>query len=83
VTAADPQALVAERSRPNAALLFLGGIVAMTLGMVMVIGGILSGPLFLPGTWLILISLLLFAAGGIMDAVRPAGDDPSVPATTY
>jgi hypothetical protein len=41
------------------------GAFLLVLGMATTIAGIPVAPLFRPGTWLILLALLLIAAGGI------------------
>lgn len=54
-----------------------GAAALLALGMAMAFLGILLPPLFLPGTWIILLGLLGFATAGVLAVVRPrASDDP-------
>jgi len=50
------------------------GAILLSLGMIAVVAGILVAPLFLPGTWVIAVALLCFAAGGVLN-VASAGRD--------
>lgn len=52
-------------------------LAAMTLavaGMMLVIGGVLSAGLFLPGVVLIVLSLVAFATAGVLAMLRPAAE---------
>jgi hypothetical protein len=46
-----------------------GGALALVAGMAITVLGIPFAPLFRPGTWLILLAMLVMAAGSIARAV--------------
>jgi hypothetical protein len=55
----------------RAALVVYGGVILCTLGMMLVILGIITSGLFLPGAIVILIGCLVCALAGVL-AVLPA-----------
>jgi hypothetical protein len=72
----------------RATLLAYAGVALLVMGMVLAIAGILTPPLFLPGTWIILLGILTCVAAAILGAVAaradasPAtGPSPSAPST--
>jgi len=54
-----------------AGLLLPGGALLLTFGMILVVAGVVIAPLFRPGTWVILLALLVMAAGGLVTLARP------------
>jgi len=54
----------------NAALMARIAIVASGLAMILVVAGMMHGSLFLPGVVLMVVSMALFAAAGVLSAVR-------------
>jgi len=66
------QATSPQRTARRATTLVHIGVALLVIGMALVIGGILSGPLFLPGTWVILLGILACAAAAIVRMVQPA-----------
>jgi hypothetical protein len=60
-------------------LLVDAGVIVLTLGMIAVVAGVFIAPLFLPGTWLIALSLLCVAAGGVLNVVSAGGSDATSP----
>ncbi len=51
-------------------IILLSGLALATLGMILVVLGVISGGLFLPGVVLLLIGLLVCAGAGIFGVVR-------------
>jgi hypothetical protein len=49
------------------------GLGLIGIGMILVVLGTQIAPLFMPGTWLILVGLLGFAGVGILHAMRKPG----------
>jgi hypothetical protein len=47
------------------------GTALLVAGMMLVIGGVLTTGLFLPGVFVIGLGLLVFAAAGVLGIVRP------------
>jgi len=54
--------------------LLLAGIGVAGAGVVLAIAGVIAGPLFLPGTWIILAGALVLAGAGITGIVEARGD---------
>lgn len=55
------------RSTPALAhWLLLGALVLVVVGMALVVLGTQMSALFMPGTWMILVSLLVFAVAGLL-----------------
>lgn len=52
----------------------VAGLALLGLGMILVVAGVVKGALFVPGTWLILLGLLAFAAAGIVRLLRTRGE---------
>ncbi len=63
-THADSQPLQSRASQGR--ILLHAGLAALTGGQALVFAGIMIAPLFLPGTWAILLGCLLFAAGAVL-----------------
>jgi hypothetical protein len=53
-------------------LMVPGAVAAITLGVALAFAGIRVGPLFVPGTLLILIGLIAAAAAGVLAVIRDA-----------
>lgn len=53
-------------------LLLTAGTVLLALGLALAFLGILTAPLFLPGTWLILLGLLACAGAGVLALLAPS-----------
>ncbi len=51
--------------------LLAAGVALLALGMALAFLGIVTPPLFLPGTWLILLGLLAGAAAGVLALLAP------------
>ncbi|MGD8276390.1 MAG: hypothetical protein PVH00_00125 [Gemmatimonadota bacterium] len=56
-----------------ARLLLPGGVGVTGAGVVLAIAGVVAGPLFLPGTWFILLGILLLAAAGVTGIAEARG----------
>lgn len=52
-----------------------GSVAVLALGMGTAFLGILLPPVFLPGTWIILLGLLGCAAAGVLAIARPPATD--------
>lgn len=52
-------------------LILPGGVLLLVLAMAITIAGIPVAPLFRPGTWLILVALIVIAAGGALRIASP------------
>ena len=61
-----------QRTVRHATTLVHAGVALLVIGMALVIGAILAGPLFLPGTWVILLGILACAVAAIMRLTQPA-----------
>lgn len=57
----------------------LVGTTISTIGMAVTLAGILMGPLFLPGVYLIGLGLLVLAVAGIAGAATAPDDAPAAP----
>ena len=53
-------------------LLAYAGIMLMSVGMMLIVAGVITAGLFLPGAVLILLSMIVFGIAGIL-AVLPRG----------
>ncbi len=60
--------LVAERWGE---LVLLAGVMALALGMILFIIGVNAAGLLLPGVYVLMLALLLLAAGGVLRVLRP------------
>jgi hypothetical protein len=71
-TAAPGPALRARR--PLLGRLLPAGVGVAGAGVVLAIAGVIAGPLFVPGTWIILVGMLALAAAGLLGATETRGD---------
>jgi hypothetical protein len=61
-------------TRARARLLLAAGVGVTGAGVVLAIAGVVAGPLFLPGTWVILLGTLVLAAAGVTGILEARGD---------
>jgi len=52
--------------------LLLSGVAALGLGMVLIVGGVTVGPLFIPGVFVLGVGFVLLAAAGVLASLEPA-----------
>jgi hypothetical protein len=65
-TAVRPPRLIGRR-------LLLAGVGVLGAGVALAIAGVIGGPLFLPGTWVIAAGMLVLAAAGIASIAEARG----------
>ena len=55
-------------------LLLEGGVAVITLGMVLIAIGVMSGPFFYPGLFVLIIGFLFISAAGVLYTLPRSAD---------